>query len=178
MKRSFLFSLCFVCSFALVQKSIAQEKDTTISLENAFDFWVGDWEIHWMNPDSSYTYAHNLIEKTLDGKVIQENFVDSTSGFKGTSISVFGSADSTWHQSWTDNAGGYFDFYGIVNGDTRIFQTKPKERNGKDVIQRMVFKDRKEDSFTWDWELSEDNGDTWTLSWQIFYERKIQESVD
>lgn len=178
MKRILPFSICLAISVVFIQNSVAQEKDFLSSIENAFDFWIGEWEVHWMNPDSSYTYAYNRIEKSLDGRVIQENFVDSTSGFKGTSISVFGIADSTWHQAWADNGGGYFDFYGIVNGDTRIFQTKPKERNGDLIIQRMVFKDRKGDSFTWDWELSKDNGLTWNLAWQIFYERKIQETED
>jgi hypothetical protein len=138
----------------------------------AFDFWVGDWEVHWQNPDSSFTYGSNLIEKILDGTVIQENFNDSISGFKGTSISVFSSADSTWHQAWADNAGGYFDFYGIIEGETRIFQTKGKDLNGVVFLQRMVFSDIKNDSFTWNWENSKDGGETWTLVWQIFYNRK------
>jgi len=139
---------------------------------HAFDFWIGEWEVHWLNPDSSYTYAHNTIESTLDGRVLQEHFVDSTSGFKGTSISVYSVADSTWHQAWADNSGGYFDFFGIVDGNKRMFQTQPKIRNGKMITQRMVFYDIEKDGFTWDWESSQDNGETWSLTWRIHYERK------
>lgn len=148
------------------------QEDGATELKNAFDFWIGDWEVHWMNPDSSYTYAHNLIDTILDGTVIQENFTDSSSGFKGSSISVYSPADSTWHQAWADNAGGYFNFYGIVEGNTRIFQTESRLIKGVERIQRMVFRDIKADSFIWDWETSTDHGQTWTLSWQIFYLRK------
>lgn len=151
---------------------VVGQQEGSSDVKSAFDFWVGDWDIHWINPDSSYTYAHNLIEKTLDGTVIQENFSDSTSGFKGISISVFSPSDSTWHQAWADNAGGYFNFIGIVEGDTRIFQTESRVIKGVERIQRMVFRDIKTDSFTWDWEASTDNGKTWNLAWQIFYERK------
>ena len=170
MTRSvFMFIFFMILGFVRVN---GQNETQSTELSSAFDFWVGDWEVHWQNPDSSYTYANNLIEKTLDARVIQENFNDSTSGFKGTSISVFSLADSTWHQAWADNAGGYFDFYGIVDGDMRIFQTHPKVRNGEEIIQRMVFSDIKEDSFLWNWESSKDKGVKWNLVWQIFYERK------
>ena len=172
LKQSFLllFSLTFINSY------LAQEKENSIiPIENAFDFWVGDWDVHWINPDSSYTYGDNLIEKRLDGKVIQEHFIDSISGFMGTSISVYGIADSIWHQSWADNAGGYFNFYGIIDGKKRIFQTKPKKRNGKMIIQQMVFYNIEENDFTWDWESSIDGGETWKLVWQIFYERKVED---
>ncbi len=170
-------SFFFVISIILIQSSFAQEnEDKSIAIETAFDFWIGDWEVHWMNPDSSYTYGHNLIEKTLDGKVIQENFVDSSSGFKGTSISVYSIADSTWHQSWADNSGGYFEFFGIIEGEKRMFQTKAIMRSGVMTTQRMVFYNISENSFTWDWESTQDDGATWNLAWRIIYERKQVES--
>ena len=33
-----------------------------------------------------------------------------------------------------------------------VFKTKVVEKDGKKIIQRMVFKNIKEDSFTWIWE--------------------------
>ena len=103
---------------------MAQSDTSNTSILNAFDFWVGDWELHWMNPDSSFTYGSNEIVRTLDGKVIQENFVDPISGFKGSSLSVFSLADSTWRQTWADNSGGYLEFQGVIEGDNRIFSNK------------------------------------------------------
>ena len=163
----------FIFSFFNLQ---AQLDSTQLNANlTAFDFWVGDWELHWMNPDSSFTYGTNLIEKTLDGNVIQENFDDPSSGFKGTSISIYSLVDSSWHQTWADNAGGHFDFYGIIEGEKRIFQTLPKERNDTLIIQRMRFHSIKDNEFIWNWEFSNDEGKTWKLTWQIFYERKQEE---
>lgn len=152
---------------------IAQNKSETDS-ENAFDFWVGDWEVSWQTADGKTITARNTIEKTLDGKVLQENFVDANSGFKGTSISVFNPKDNTWHQAWADNQGGYFDFIGETEKHKRIFKTHPQKDGNKTIIKRMVFKDITAETFTWDWELSDDAGQTWTLQWRIHYKRLAQ----
>ena len=172
--KQFLSTIFMLMILLSISDKLYSQKEEIQEIDplNAFDFWIGDWDVHWLNPDSSYTYGENHIVKTLDGNVIQEHFNDPTTGFKGTSISVLSFADSTWHQAWADNAGGYFDFHGIIDGDTRIFQTDPKMRNERMIIQRMVFTEITERDFIWNWELSVDNGLTWQLTWQIFYERK------
>lgn len=152
---------CSLCA------QVKNAEDSTL-----FDFWVGEWELEWKNADGTKAYGSNRIEKTLDGKVIQENFHDPKGGFKGTSISVYNSKKKTWHQAWADNQGGYYDFEGTVEEDKPIFKTKAKEVNGKVIIQRMVFYNIKPSSLTWDWELSKDGGKTWELQWQILYTRK------
>ena len=136
-----------------------------------FDFWVGKWDLSWSNGDGTKGSGTNTIEKILDGKVIQENFVD-VKGFKGTSISVYNSTRKTWHQAWADNQGGYYDFDGDVDGDKRIFKTKGRVINGNTYIQRMVFYNITQQSMVWDWELSKDGGKTWELQWRINYVRK------
>ncbi len=139
--------------------------------ERAFDFWVGRWNVHWFTKDSVRVDGANLIEKILDGRVLQEHFEDTASGFRGTSISVFSTADSTWRQAWADNAGGYFNFIGEIGGDTRIFRTRRNSAGVDSVVQRMRFYDIAADSFTWDWEATRDAGATWNLLWRIYYER-------
>lgn len=146
------------------------------NIENAFDFWVGAWKVSWFTPDSTLVEGTNTIEKILDGKVIQEHFIDPNNDFKGTSISVYNPNDSTWHQAWADNQGGYFNFYGEIEGDKRIFKTKPrfiqdKEAAADTVVMRMVFYDIQDNSLKWDWESSTDGGETWKLQWRIYYER-------
>ena len=140
-----------------------------------FDFWVGTWTASWDEGEGVKALGQNTITRILDGKVIQENFeiLDGKSkGFKGTSISVFQPRFNRWRQAWADNQGGYFDFVGDFDGDRRIFKTQVLERGGKQTQQRMVFYDITEKSMTWDWELSQDGGETWTLNWRIFYTRK------
>lgn len=139
-----------------------------------FDFWVGEWTASWDEGNGVEPLGTNTIEKILDGKVLQEHFritAGKNKGFKGTSISVFQPRFNRWKQAWADSQGGYFDFEGAFEGDKRIFQTAVTERGGKEIRQRMVFYDIKEGSMTWDWEISQDGGDTWNLAWRIFYER-------
>ncbi len=141
--------------------------------ESTFDFWIGNWSLTWEDGDGTMGKGTNVIEKTLDGKVIQEHFQATEGkyqGMKGTSISVFNPQTNTWHQAWADNQGSYFDFMGEIDEDKKIFRTKGKElEDGSTLIQRMVFYNISEDGLTWDWESTKDGGDTWTLNWRIQY---------
>lgn len=137
----------------------------------AFDFWVGEWKVHWYGKDSARIEGANRIEKILDGKVLREEFEDPSTGFRGTSISVFKTADSTWRQSWADNQGGYFDFIGEVGDGVRIFRTHPGAFGSDSVMRRMRFHDIGPDRLTWDWEGTRDGGKSWNLLWRIHYER-------
>jgi len=164
-KFIFLSALCLF--FA---SSYAQEE-----LGTAFDFWVGEWDLTWDEANGDVGKGTNHIIKILDGKVIQENFEATegkNKGFKGTSLSVFNPRNETWHQAWADNQGGYFDFTGKVDGNKKIFMTENKTINGNLVVQRMVFYDISNDQLTWDWESSNDGGETWKLNWRINYRKK------
>ncbi|MEZ4810667.1 MAG: hypothetical protein R2819_09930 [Allomuricauda sp.] len=168
-------TLAFLLTFFMGFSIFAQEemdKDPSKLL----DFWVGDWEASWDNGDGTIGHGTNKIERILDGTVIRENFEildGQNKGFKGTSISVYQARAKKWRQSWADNQGGFFCFNGDLEGDRKTFQTEIFEtKDGKKVTQRMVFHNITEDSMIWDWELSNDSGETWTLNWQINYKRK------
>lgn len=144
----------------------------TVQTETEYDFWVGEWNATWTKADGTQIHGTNRIEKTLDGKVLQEHFHDPSTGFKGTSISVFNPKNKTWHQAWADNQGGYFNFIGETQGEKKIFKTLPIEKDGKMFIQRMVFYNITEKAMTWDWESTTDEGETWKLNWRIEYTKK------
>lgn len=165
-QRFFLPILLSISMFSFGQS------EQTDSPGNEFDFWVGSWTISYQNAEGKTVRGTNSIIKILDGKVLQENFEDPSTGFKGTSISVYNPLTKTWKQAWADNQGGYFDFIGNIENGNRIFQTHPKKEGDKVIISRMVFKDIKTDSFVWDWEKTEDGGKTWTLQWRPNYERQ------
>ncbi len=162
--------------FMILSVSVnAQNRIDVLKPEQYFDFWVGEWELSWTDNEGNPGKGTNHIEKILDGKVIQEHFESiegKLEGYKGTSISVYNPQRESWHQAWADNQGGYIDMKGSIDGNKRIFQTgaRPGPQGGS-IISRMVFYEITENSFTWDWESSTDEGKTWTLNWRINYER-------
>lgn len=162
------------CFLLFPLAALSQISVESLEPEEYFDFWVGQWEVSWEEGDGM-GHGTNHIVKTLDGKVLRENFEiteGQNTGFKGTSISVYQPRFERWKQAWADNNGGYYDFTGMVEGNKRIFQTEVRElEDGRKFTQRMVFYDITNDSMTWDWEASEDGGETWTLNWRIFYDR-------
>ena len=165
------FTLLLISSFFCFS-SIAQND---IPKDQWFGFWVGEWELSWDEQDGKKGKGTNRIERVLDGKVIMENFEaleGQLAGFKGKSMSVYTPQQDKWHQAWADNQGGYFDFYGIKDGNKYMFQTQEFERNGKPFTQRMVFYNITKDAFIWDWENSTDGGKSWNLAWRINYKRK------
>ncbi len=169
------FKVLWVWLLAFNINLMAQIPNSEAPVETLFDFWVGTWNLTWKSQDGAVGKGTNRIVKILDNKVIQENFeatdAGPMSGFKGMSLSVFNPQTQSWHQAWTDNQGGYFNFMGKRDGNNRIFMTEISEKEGKKRVQRMVFKDIQKNSFTWDWENSEDGGTSWNLLWQIQYER-------
>jgi hypothetical protein len=156
-------------SISFITWNLHAQEDNVL---DAFDFWVGSWDAEWKTPNGDTIHAKNVIRKTTGGKVIREQFSDTTNGFFGTSISVFSPADSLWHQAWADNSGGYIDLVGIVEGDIRIFQTKAVTSGENVFVRRMLFYNITPASFDWDWEISSDGGKTWKLAWKIKYVRR------
>ncbi len=150
-------------------------------LSDKYDFWIGNWEVSWPEADGKTGKGTNLIEATLDGTVIQENFKiteGQSKGFKGTSVSVYNPNTKVWKQAWADNQGGYFDFTGGEDeeGDP-TFITAVRMTDTSAVVQRMVFKDISESGFVWDWEGSRDGGKTWKTNWQITYKKILPETT-
>jgi hypothetical protein len=141
--------------------------------DKQLDFWLGEWDVTWGNGQR----GTNHIQRVLDGRVIQEDFDGRPSmDFRGHSISVYSPQFGEWQQTWVDNEGNYWHLHGGWHDD-RFILIADDIREGRAVKYRMVFHNIAYDSFEWNWELSEDNGETWTLRWQIHYERKAGSSI-
>ena len=160
-----------------VQLSFAQDNNYTKSNCNCegchqFDFWIGEWKAEWKDNDGNLTEGSNIVNKILDGCVIEENFNGNPAmKFRGKSFSVYNHNHNTWQQTWVDNQGYYMLFSGGMK-DGRMTLSRKVETTDGSLIQRMVFNNIKKDSFDWDWESSTDDGESWKLNWRIKYTRK------
>jgi len=164
---SLFIILCFIISVNVFAQ--------TLQPENWFDFWVGKWDVSWKYDDGRTGSGTNHVHKILNGKVIEENFkvLDDTAmhGFTGKSLSIYEQTTSTWRQVWVDNAGGYYNFKGAMEGGKRIFHTSIQRLDGTEVKLRMVFYDIQPDQFTWDWMARYPDHKDWNVLWRIHYRR-------
>lgn len=137
-----------------------------------FDFWLGEWDLTWLDKDGNQQHGSNHITAILDSCVIQEQFDGNPAmTFRGVSLSVYDQKNRLWRQTWVDNNGGYMDFTGGLEKDTMVLSRKT-EQNGQEVWQRMRFYEIRREALKWDWEISTDGGETWQLRWRIYYKRK------
>jgi hypothetical protein len=132
--------------------------------ENQFDFWLGEWEARW----SGDGLGTNRVTRILDDKVIQEDF--SAPDLHGLSFSVFDGERQLWCQTWVDNNGSYLDFTGTFQ-DGKMILVRDAIVRGERCQQRMVWYDIASDEFQWNWERSDDAGQTWRRLWQVHYRR-------
>jgi hypothetical protein len=133
--------------------------------DNQFDFWLGEWEAAWGEEER----GSNRVERILEEKVIQENF--AAPDFTGMSVSVYDPERKLWCQTWVDSNGTYLDFTGkFENG--KMILTRDAIVRGEPCKQRMVWYDIEDNKFNWNWERSDDGGQTWRVLWLIHYTRR------
>jgi hypothetical protein len=132
---------------------------------SSLDFWVGEWTCTWDGGG-----GRNRITKELDGRVVVERFESlEPERWSGMSLSVF-DEEHGWRQTWVDSTGNYWAFHEGRDGDDLTFEVREVD-DGRDVVKRMVFTDVADDSFSWRWERSFEDGGSWEPLWTIAYRR-------
>jgi hypothetical protein len=135
-----------------------------------FDFWLGTWRAGWESDDGP-AFGENTVSKRFGGKVVYEQFNGRPGmDFEGMSVSVYSPELDAWLQTWVDDSGNYWDLVGRLEDGELTLLSSDKRTEGK-LDYRMRFFDIEDDAFEWTWERSEDGRATWTLLWQIHYER-------
>jgi hypothetical protein len=144
-----------------------------IAEQKQLEFWVGDWDLTWPGPKAGETlHGANRIQRIMDGCVVQENFSNEATNYRGTSLSIFDTTVGEWKQTWVDNGGAYLDFVGEFKDGQMILQREAVGPKGAKSLQRMVWKNITANEFDWSWEASQDDGKTWQVKWPIHYKRK------
>jgi len=130
---------------------------------DAFDFWLGRWEVRW----GEGARGTNEITKVMDGRVVLERF-DGRPGTElvGMSVSVYDPDDGLWRQTWVDSQGSYLQFQG--NARDGVMELRG-EHGGEP--RRMVWGDIEDASLTWLWQRSGDGGSSWETLWELAYSR-------
>ena len=147
------------------EKSTHTRGAMTTNPENQFDFWLGEWEVTWGEDGK----GKNHILRIMDDKIIQENF--TAPDLIGMSVSSYDAERKLWCQTWVDNNGSYLDFTGRFENEKMILSRDAVVR-GQVCKQRMVWFNINTNQLDWNWERSDDGGESWRALWEIKYRRK------
>ena len=169
-----------VCAAALACVALgpaqAQAQRASQCADRAFrqmNFWIGVWDVRWeRSAQIEAGSGVNTITRELGGCVIREHFEGgpSTGNLIGWSVSTFHAPVGHWRQTWVDNQGSYYSLIGGREGDQFILLNR--RTRASDPHQRMVFEDITDNSLTWRWQRSTNEGETWRDDWVIYYSRR------
>ncbi len=131
-----------------------------------FDFWIGEWDVS----AKGQKMATSSIQLILGSCVIFENYTNGA--YTGKSFNYFDAATGKWHQTWVDAVGGSIEFSGEFKDGAMRFEGESHQINGTKSLQRMTFTPLEKDKVRQLGETSTDGGKTWSVSYDLLYERK------
>ncbi len=105
--------------------------------------------------------------------MIQENWVSATGKYTGTSYNFYDASTKKWHQTWIDNQGGSLQLVGeLKNGVMVLASKKMMDKEGNPYINRITWTPNKDKSVRQLWEITKDDGTTWTVAFDGLYKLK------
>lgn len=141
-----------------------------------FDFWLGEWDIVPFAP-SSPAGGQNSITSAQQGCVIVENYT-TQGGFSGMSINFYDASRGVWHQTWMGSGGGSLYLEGGINSDGAMElsdRNLPSATASAGTINRTIWTPLPDGQLRQHWEVSSDNGATWTTVFDGRYVRRAEE---
>jgi len=136
----------------------------------AFDFWVGDWDVH-DNLHGQGLAGHSHVERIVGDCVIFENWT-GLGGGSGKSFNAYNVETGAWQQNWMDESGDVSNFEGghVENG-VLSFVAHKVDATGHRFLSRLTFFDLGPDEVRQFGEQSNDDGKTWAVRYDFDYRR-------
>lgn len=134
----------------------------------AFDFWLGDWEVY--NKDGIHI-GHNTVHLIEMGCGIQENWRSNGGTNTGSSYNFYDAATDKWYQSWV-SANGVLRLSGTFeNGKMVMTSDETSNAVGESILNRITWTPIQENEVEQRWEVSNDGGKTWSISFLGYYRK-------
>lgn len=132
-----------------------------------FDFWIGEWDV---KNTQGQPAGKSKIELLLGDCVIFENWTSALPNvYSGKSFNLHNSVTKKWMQTWVDDKGAVIEFIDGEYKDNKLtFITKPDPQN---QITRLIFYNLNPDLVRQQFEVTSDNGKTWTTTTDLYYNR-------
>lgn len=167
MKYILLFSL-----FLFSNSFMAQQSLTPPGKEyQQFDFWIGKWDVYKFGTENLAGKSH--IESIIDGYGVLENYSVGEGKYQGKSLNKYNPVKQRWEQYWIDNTGlTLFLTGGFING--KMILSDEISGDPKQGMNQITWEKLANGTIRQTWNLSKDNGKTWTVLFDGEY-RKSKE---
>ena len=90
---------------------------------HAFDFWIGEWDVQptgaTRGPIGSGSTS--IVERQLDGCVVQENWLPKGGVGAGKSFNIYNSVTKQWQQYYVDTLGTITLYKGTFHEDGNLY---------------------------------------------------------
>jgi hypothetical protein len=167
-----LIGLLFAAGTSCAQAAAPQFPCEDNKRFDEFDFWVGEWDVRGV---AGKLAGNNVISKSHNGCVLIENWT-SASGGTGMSINYFDHAKEEWVQVWNSGNGSQIDIRGGLTADGMLLVgTIHYVASNTTQPFRGLWTALPDGRVRQFFEISSDEGKTWTTWFDGYYTRK---SVD
>jgi hypothetical protein len=136
---------------------------------SAFDFWLGEWDVH--TADGTYA-GSNAIARAERGCVLTENW-SSAGGGSGMSVNYLDRISNKWVQIWNDASGSQINISGGMTEDGMLLVgTIHYVANGTTAPFRGLWTPLPDGRVRQFFEQMSPDGETWSPWFEGFYSRK------
>jgi hypothetical protein len=138
---------------------------------HAFDFWIGEWDVQPTGAQRGPigSGASSVIERQLDGCVIQENWLPPGPG-AGKSFNIYNNVTKQWEQYYVDARGTITHYTGTFHDDGNLYFEATQFGTSSRI--RMTFFNQGPSQVRQLGHISNDGGKTWTVTFDLTYMRK------
>jgi hypothetical protein len=133
-----------------------------------FDFWLGEWDV--VSPQGPPA-GTNRVERLLEGCALQEHW-EATDGSKGTSLSSYDAVARKWRQTYVDDTGQVLVLEGEFKDGKMVLQGEKAMGRQKGALQRISWQVVAGDKVRQRWDISQDDGRTWSVLFEGVYTKK------
>lgn len=164
-----LISVALALSLCVISPTFAQTAPPACRSADhrAFDFWVGEWNVHGVN---GRLVGTNSVKIEYGGCVVHERY-DTGRGYSGESLNTYDAARKVWHQSWVDSSGTLLLLEGGLRDGKMVLEGPGVAADGRAIKHRITWTPNADGSVRQLWESTTPEGE-WRVAFDGKYTRK------
>lgn len=158
--------LCIAAGLAL-PASAQQPPPCNGAAHRAFDFWLGEWQVHGANGKLA---GNNSITSAHGGCVLRENY-RTPGSYSGESINIYDASRKVWHQTWADSSGLLLMLEGGLQDGKMVLEGTGATAGGGVIRHRITWTPNSDGSVRQHWESTDASG-KWITAFDGKYTRR------